>query len=154
MLSLLCSDECCENQYYQIAITCCLISQTYMFKYDSVHGQWKHNELKVKDSKTLLFGSKEVTVFGFRYLYLYLFTILSVISWYLFCLNVTSCFGDNIGTLRRFHGVRPVPSLLLSPPEYSPIRTKPLPTWRLVIMCWAGRIPPSCSCCFVSQAYS
>ncbi|GFZ19106.1 glyceraldehyde-3-phosphate dehydrogenase C2 [Actinidia rufa] len=26
---------------------------TYMFKYDSVHGQWKKHELKVKDSKTL-----------------------------------------------------------------------------------------------------
>nr|QED12508.1 glyceraldehyde 3-phosphate dehydrogenase [Selenicereus undatus] len=39
---------------------------TYMFKYDSVHGQWKHHELKVKDSNTLLFGEKPVTVFGFR----------------------------------------------------------------------------------------
>ncbi|CAL5325629.1 unnamed protein product [Camellia sinensis] len=39
---------------------------TYMFKYDSVHGQWKKNELKVKDSKTLLFGDKPVTVFGSR----------------------------------------------------------------------------------------
>ncbi|CAM8947630.1 unnamed protein product [Rhodiola kirilowii] len=39
---------------------------TYMFKYDSVHGQWKHHELKVTDSKTLLFGEKPVTVFGFR----------------------------------------------------------------------------------------
>ncbi|KAE8734527.1 Glyceraldehyde-3-phosphate dehydrogenase, cytosolic [Hibiscus syriacus] len=39
---------------------------TYMFKYDSVHGQWKHHELKVKDSKTLLFGEKPVTVFGVR----------------------------------------------------------------------------------------
>ncbi|KAL2539609.1 Glyceraldehyde-3-phosphate dehydrogenase GAPC1 [Abeliophyllum distichum] len=39
---------------------------TYMFKYDSVHGQWKHHELKVKDDKTLLFGEKSVTVFGFR----------------------------------------------------------------------------------------
>ncbi|KAK8566063.1 hypothetical protein V6N13_021137 [Hibiscus sabdariffa] len=39
---------------------------TYMFKYDSVHGQWKRNELKVKDSKTLLFGDKPVTVFGIR----------------------------------------------------------------------------------------
>lgn len=39
---------------------------TYMFKYDSVHGQWKHNELKVKDEKTLLFGDKPVTVFGIR----------------------------------------------------------------------------------------
>ena len=68
-----------------VAITGCLILQTYMFKYDSVHGQWKHNELKVKDSKTLLFGSKEVAVFGFRYLYLYLFVILSVASYY-FCL--------------------------------------------------------------------
>ncbi|CAL5361894.1 unnamed protein product [Camellia sinensis] len=37
---------------------------TYMFKYDSVHGQWKHHELKVKDSKTLLFGEKAVAVFG------------------------------------------------------------------------------------------
>ncbi|KAH0672340.1 hypothetical protein KY290_024576 [Solanum tuberosum] len=34
---------------------------TYMFKYDSVHGQWKHHELKVKDEKTLLFGEKAVT---------------------------------------------------------------------------------------------
>ncbi|MFQ6620632.1 hypothetical protein Gotur_000067, partial [Gossypium turneri] len=39
---------------------------TYMFKYDSVHGQWKHHELKVKDSKTLLFGEKPVTVFGIK----------------------------------------------------------------------------------------
>ncbi|KAK4376993.1 hypothetical protein RND71_003289 [Anisodus tanguticus] len=39
---------------------------TYMFKYDSVHGQWKHHELKVKDEKTLLFGEKSVTVFGIR----------------------------------------------------------------------------------------
>ncbi|KAG6532239.1 hypothetical protein ZIOFF_006078 [Zingiber officinale] len=39
---------------------------TYMFKYDTVHGQWKHHEIKVKDSKTLLFGENEVTVFGIR----------------------------------------------------------------------------------------
>ncbi|XP_031248317.1 glyceraldehyde-3-phosphate dehydrogenase, cytosolic-like [Pistacia vera] len=39
---------------------------TYMFKYDSVHGQWNKHELKVKDSKTLLFGDKPVTVFGVR----------------------------------------------------------------------------------------
>ena len=45
---------------------CVLCLQTYMFKYDSVHGQWKHNELKVKDEKTLLFGEKPVTVFGIR----------------------------------------------------------------------------------------
>lgn len=37
-----------------------------MFKYDSVHGQWKHHELKVQDSNTLLFGEKPVAVFGFR----------------------------------------------------------------------------------------
>jgi glyceraldehyde 3-phosphate dehydrogenase len=43
-----------------------------MFKYDTVHGQWKHHELKVQDSKTLLFGDKPVTVFGVRY-YLLLF---------------------------------------------------------------------------------
>lgn len=39
-----------------------------MFKYDTVHGQWKKDELTVKDSKTLLFGQKPVTVFGMRYL--------------------------------------------------------------------------------------
>ncbi|CAK9327205.1 unnamed protein product [Citrullus colocynthis] len=39
---------------------------TYMFKYDSVHGQWKHQDVKVKDSKTLLFGEQPVTVFGVR----------------------------------------------------------------------------------------
>jgi len=38
-----------------------------MFKYDSVHGQWKNDELTVKDSKTLLFGEKPVTVFAHRY---------------------------------------------------------------------------------------
>ncbi|KAG6392848.1 hypothetical protein SASPL_147076 [Salvia splendens] len=39
---------------------------TYMFKYDSVHGPWKNHELKVKDSTTLLFGDRPVTVFGMR----------------------------------------------------------------------------------------
>lgn len=40
--------------------------QTYMFKYDTVHGPWKHNDIKVKDSKTLLLGDKSVTVYGLR----------------------------------------------------------------------------------------
>jgi len=39
---------------------------TYMFKYDTVHGPWKHHELKVKDEKTLLFGERPVAVFGLR----------------------------------------------------------------------------------------
>ncbi|KAL3813865.1 hypothetical protein ACJIZ3_015133 [Penstemon smallii] len=39
---------------------------TYMFKYDTVHGQWKHNEIKVKDEKTLLLGERPVAVFGMR----------------------------------------------------------------------------------------
>ncbi|XAR51967.1 Glyceraldehyde-3-phosphate dehydrogenase (phosphorylating) [Bertholletia excelsa] len=39
---------------------------TYMFKYDTVHGQYKKHEIKVKDSKTLLFGEKSVAVFGMR----------------------------------------------------------------------------------------
>uniref|UniRef100_A0A7N0T757 Glyceraldehyde-3-phosphate dehydrogenase n=1 Tax=Kalanchoe fedtschenkoi TaxID=63787 RepID=A0A7N0T757_KALFE len=39
---------------------------TYMFKYDSTHGQWKHHEVKVKDANTLLFADKPVAVFGFR----------------------------------------------------------------------------------------
>ncbi|KAG5527101.1 hypothetical protein RHGRI_028129 [Rhododendron griersonianum] len=37
-----------------------------MFKYDSVHGQYRKHELTVKDSKTILFGDKPVTVFGVR----------------------------------------------------------------------------------------
>lgn len=47
-----------------------------MFKYDSVHGSWKKNELTVKDSKTLLFGDRPVSVFGMRYLYTYTYYIL------------------------------------------------------------------------------
>lgn len=39
-----------------------------MFKYDTVHGRWKNHEIKVKDSKTLLFGNSPVTVFGARYI--------------------------------------------------------------------------------------
>ncbi|KAG5520693.1 hypothetical protein RHGRI_033320 [Rhododendron griersonianum] len=39
---------------------------TYIFKYDIVHGQWKHHDVKVKDSKTILFDEKPVTVFGLR----------------------------------------------------------------------------------------
>ncbi|CAL2250728.1 unnamed protein product [Prunus armeniaca] len=39
---------------------------SYMFKYDSVHGQWKHHELKAKDDKSLLFGDKPVRVFSSR----------------------------------------------------------------------------------------
>nr|GEU40410.1 ribonuclease H-like domain-containing protein [Tanacetum cinerariifolium] len=41
--------------------------KTYMFKYDIVHDDWKHHELKFKDEKTLLFGEKPVIVFGIRY---------------------------------------------------------------------------------------
>ncbi|KAK5842598.1 hypothetical protein PVK06_004975 [Gossypium arboreum] len=37
-----------------------------MFKYDSIHGQWKHHDIKVKDSKTLLFDEKPVIGFGIR----------------------------------------------------------------------------------------
>ena len=37
-----------------------------MFRYDTVHGHWKHSDIKLKDSKTLLFGEKAVTVFGIR----------------------------------------------------------------------------------------
>jgi glyceraldehyde 3-phosphate dehydrogenase len=39
---------------------------TYMFKYDTVHGHWKHSDIKLKNDKTLLFGEKAVTVFGVR----------------------------------------------------------------------------------------
>ena len=49
-----------------------------MFKYDTVHGQWKHHELKVKDSKTLLFGDRPVATFGIRYFQLLLFSSLFI----------------------------------------------------------------------------
>ena len=38
--------------------------QTYMFKYDTVHTRWKHHDIQVKDSKTLLFGVNPFTIFG------------------------------------------------------------------------------------------
>lgn len=47
-----------------------LSMQTYMFKYDSVHGVLQNREITVKDSKTLLFGGSPVTVFGVRYVLL------------------------------------------------------------------------------------
>ena len=52
--------------YYGAEFRSCNL-QTYMFKYDTVHGQWKHHDVKVKDAKTLLFGEKEVAVFGCRF---------------------------------------------------------------------------------------
>ncbi|KAJ1412701.1 hypothetical protein SESBI_20132 [Sesbania bispinosa] len=39
---------------------------TYMFKYDTVHGQCKNRDIKIKDNKTLLFGENSVAVFGAR----------------------------------------------------------------------------------------
>ncbi|KMZ58194.1 Glyceraldehyde-3-phosphate dehydrogenase (phosphorylating) [Zostera marina] len=39
---------------------------TYMFKYDSTHGQWKHSDVVVQDAGTLLFGGKPVSVFAKR----------------------------------------------------------------------------------------
>lgn len=55
-----------------------------MFKYDSVHGAWKHHELKVKDEKTLLFGEKPVAVFGCRYghLYCHRIVMIELLCWY------------------------------------------------------------------------
>ncbi|KAM5581892.1 glyceraldehyde-3-phosphate dehydrogenase, cytosolic-like [Rosa sericea] len=39
----------------------------YMFKYDSVHGRWKHqHELSLKDEKTILFGDHPVRIFDGR----------------------------------------------------------------------------------------
>lgn len=56
--------------------------QTYMFKYDTVHGTWKHHDIQVKDSKTLLFGEKAVTVFGVRYVNCNIFTVVALLSSY------------------------------------------------------------------------
>jgi len=43
-----------------------------MFKYDTVHGQFKNCDVKSKDDKTLLFGSSAVSVYGFRYRLIFL----------------------------------------------------------------------------------
>ncbi|KAM1793529.1 hypothetical protein ACFX11_034107 [Malus domestica] len=39
---------------------------TYMFKYNTVHGAWKHHKLKVRDSKTLLVCEKLVVFFRIK----------------------------------------------------------------------------------------
>jgi hypothetical protein len=59
-----------------------------MFKYDTVHGEWKHHDVKVKDSKTLLVIELYVFLVG-------TFVILDVmddilINWYKFWLILTS----------------------------------------------------------------
>ncbi|KAB2633204.1 glyceraldehyde-3-phosphate dehydrogenase [Pyrus ussuriensis x Pyrus communis] len=38
----------------------------YMFNYDTVHGRWKHNDVKLKNADTLLFGDKPVSIFAVR----------------------------------------------------------------------------------------
>lgn len=39
-----------------------------MFNYDTVHGRWKHNDVKLKNENTLLFGDKPVSIFAVRYI--------------------------------------------------------------------------------------
>ncbi|CAN6344032.1 unnamed protein product [Urochloa humidicola] len=63
-----------------LELFCKLVASfTYMFKYDTVHGQWKHHDVKGKDSKTLLFGEEEVVVFGYRSM---LDNFVKLVSWY------------------------------------------------------------------------
>lgn len=45
-----------------------LVEQVYMFNYDTVHGRWKHNDVKLRDANTLLFGDKPVSIFAVRYI--------------------------------------------------------------------------------------
>lgn len=108
--------------------------QTYMFKYDSVHGHWKHHDVKVKDSKTLLFGEKPVTVFGFRWVF-FSFNILALEG----CLDGRKVFGiqcvaflfvmvDISGTQKRSHGLSQVLTMLWSPLECSLTKRRLLPT--------------------------
>lgn len=109
-----------------------------MFKYDSVHGQWKHHELKVKDSKTLLFGEKPVTVFGIRYTCLVIYILpciliveeLLSIAWLGEQFVRLNFFLWSLGTLRRSHGVKLELTMLSSPLEFSPTRRKLLLIWR------------------------
>lgn len=80
-----------------------VLFQTYMFKYDSVHGQWKNHEIKVKDSKTLLFDEKAVTVYGIRWGDPY--PVLSHVHWFpsIWCVKMPFHFmlkkprGDPMG---------------------------------------------------------
>ena len=101
------------------------LCQTYMFKYDSVHGQWKHHEVKVKDSKTLLFGNKPVAVFALRYK----FSIKSLNL--IYCIKLIISYGWLIIViLRRSHGVKLEPNLLWNLLVFSLTKTKLLLTWR------------------------
>jgi hypothetical protein len=93
-----------------------------MFKYDTVHGQWKHHEVKVKDSKTLIFGTKEVAVFGCRFVAIH-FSIIFVHLLTRVTASLISQYSD-VGTLRRSHGLRLVLNTLLSLLVFSPTRTR------------------------------
>ena len=42
--------------------------QTYMFKYDSTHGQWKKSEVCLHSENELTFGGNPVTIYGCRYI--------------------------------------------------------------------------------------
>uniref|UniRef100_A0A6N2K431 Glyceraldehyde-3-phosphate dehydrogenase n=1 Tax=Salix viminalis TaxID=40686 RepID=A0A6N2K431_SALVM len=60
------NDPFITTDYMALTLFFILLHLPYMFKYDTVHGQWKHGDIKVKDEKTLLFGDKPVAVFGVR----------------------------------------------------------------------------------------
>jgi glyceraldehyde 3-phosphate dehydrogenase len=40
--------------------------QAYMFKFDSVHGQWKKHDIKAQNENSLLLGGKPVAVYGLK----------------------------------------------------------------------------------------
>jgi hypothetical protein len=92
-----------------------------MFKYDTVHGQWKHHDVKVKDSKTLVFGDNEVVVFGCRFA-----TIPFDINVFHTQFNHCGLITNDVfvGTLRRSHGVRLALIMLLSLLVFSLTRTR------------------------------
>lgn len=98
-----------------------------MFKYDSVHGQHKKHELTVKDSKTILFGDKPVTVFGVKY-ELILHFFFHLVHHGSPILLIRSYFACKLGSRRKSHGVKLELTTLLSPLEFLLTRTKLLPT--------------------------
>lgn len=49
-----------------ITMTFVGLLQTYMFKYDSTHGQWKKTEVTLHSEGHLTFGGNPVAIFGCR----------------------------------------------------------------------------------------
>ena len=102
----------------------------------TANGSTKNSRLRTLRLFFLVTGQLLLLVSGiFNFYYLVLCSFSRVkLDFISTCINIYSCFWY-LGTLKRSHGVRLEPNLLLSPLEFSLTRKKPLPTWRSVIKC-------------------